>query len=98
MAYGRLLDRTGRLRGDLNRAQIRLVHYLAGTDEDLGRQGREDFLKDLLLIVNPSLYNDVYDEHGNPKFKEEEIDYEVPQSEADVERMLEEMKRMGVKL
>jgi hypothetical protein len=97
MAYARLLERAGRLRGDLNRFQIRLIEYLTRSDERLGRRGREEFLGDLLLIVNPQLHNSIYDDHGNLKpLPEEEAQMRVPETEDDIKWMLEEMKRYGV--
>jgi hypothetical protein len=98
MAYARLLDRTGRLSGsDLNRVQLRLVTYLTRANDEDSARGREEFFKDLLLIVNPQVYQGVYDEKGRPKSlsgKEEEM--EVPKTEADVERMMEMLRRTSV--
>lgn len=97
MAYGRLLERAGRLKGDLNRVQIRLLQYLSGADENSRGERRETFLRDLLLIVNPVLYNDVYDEHGNPKVSKQPTDqYRVPETEADMQKMMRELQSLGV--
>ena len=96
MAFARLLDRTGRFRGDLNRLQIRLVAYLSRSDEELGERRRSERFQDFLLAVNPELYSELYDEMGNPKVPDEQIEYQVPSSEADVEAMMANLKRFGL--
>lgn len=96
MAFARLLDRTGRLRGNLNRLQLRLVAYLTRGDEEVSERRRLESFQDLLLAVNPSVYKDVYDDQGNIRVRDEDIDWEVPSGEADVQRMMEELRRTGV--
>jgi hypothetical protein len=98
VAYSRLLERSGRLSGDLNRLQIRILANLARRDEESSEREREERLKDLLLVFDRDTFNEIYDEDGNLKVKEEDIEWEVPQSEADVAAMMDELKQMGVRL
>jgi len=42
------------------------------------------------------VYQGVYDEHGNPKHIEEEIEMEIPQTEADVARMMDMLRQTSV--
>lgn len=97
MAYARLLDRAGRLSGpDINRLHIRLIAYLAREDEESRGRRRSEQFQDFLLAVNPTLYNDIYDERGNPKVAEEEgVDWEIPKTEDDVQRMLRDLDTIG---
>lgn len=96
MAFARLLDRTGRFTGDLNAAQLRLLAYLSRHDEELSERRRVESFQDTLLIHNPKLYSEIYDEEGRPKVPDEQIDYQVPNSEADVESMMADLKRYGL--
>lgn len=50
----------------------------------------------MLAIFNPHMYGSIYDEHGNPKVGQEP-EWEIPQSEADVQRILQDMKKQGLK-
>lgn len=96
MAYGRLLERAGRFRGEINTLQLRIIAYIARCDEVASERRREDQLKDNLLVFNPDLYSHIYDDEGNIKVAEDDIDWKVPNSEADVQRMLQDMKRLGI--
>lgn len=96
MAFARLLDRTGHFTGDLNGLQLRLLAYLTRSDEELGERRRVEHFQDLLLAVNPEAYNEVYDEFGNPKVNEDDIDFEVPNSEDDVMNMMRDLERYGL--
>lgn len=99
MALARLLERTGRLTGDTNRLRLRLVAYLIRTDEEARGQQRVDAFKDNLLASNPDIYYKVYGEDSKPSYDpDEDEDYveDVPQSEADVQRMLADLSALGV--
>lgn len=99
MALAKLLERTGRLTGDLNRLQLRLVAYLIGRDEEARGQRRVDNFKDNLLASNPDIYYKVYGDDSKPDYDpDEDMEYreEIPQSEADVQRMMADLASLGV--
>jgi hypothetical protein len=99
MAEARLLERTGRFQGRLNRLQLRLVAYLAGADAELSGRGRVDAFKDQLLIHQPEVYAKMYDDEGDPVIEDisdEEVIEDIPQNEGEARRMLAELRAFGV--
>lgn len=90
METARLLQEAGRFR-EPNRLQIRLFHYLTGADAIAHGRERVDAFKDALLIHRPETYKELYGEDGEPIIPDEEVDWQVPESEADVQEMMAQL-------
>lgn len=99
LAFARLLERTGKLAGT-SALQIRLATYLNRADEKSRRQSRVDAFKDNLLAVNPLLYKALYPEDLQEASTEAtdmgEMEQIVPQTEADVDRIMADLAAMGI--
>lgn len=101
MDYCRLLDSARRLRENPNRLQLRLLAYISRANEEARGRARIDAFKDALLIHRPDVYQEIYDEEGKLSGltieEEKEVEWVVPETEADVESMMAELRSMGYK-
>jgi hypothetical protein len=90
-ALGRFLDRQGRLTGDLNRIQNSILAYVMKRERDEQFEILDNDFKNMVFVHNPEMYKRIYHED-----KEDEIEMIVPESEADVQDMLAELKESGI--
>ena len=92
----RLLNQTGNLHGDLNPLQLRCAAYLLrGNEEARGRERVEAF-KDALLVHRPETYEKLFGEDAQALPEDDEdFEWRVPRSEADVQEMMAQLAAIG---
>lgn len=91
---GRLLDRSGKLRGSLNIAQAHLLTYVIYREQKTEVEDDEMDFKNLVFANNPEMYREMFPEDFRPK--DEDLDWLVPESEEEVGELLEELRAAGV--
>lgn len=74
-----------------------MVAYLIETEDQLQIARDENKQKDLLFAVNPELYFQIFPsaEGLSEEEEEEEIEMLIPETEADVQAMLSELRAAG---
>ena len=92
-ALCRLLDRQGRFTGGLNALQLRLLSYLVGREHAEKVQESEMDFKNLVFANDPNLYFKLFEEN---EIQDDEVDWVIPQTEADVDFMMQQLKEAGV--
>lgn len=68
--------------------------YKLDRDDDREEDVREEELKKDLLVNNPELYNSLFGEKSK-YLDEEEIEYVQPESDADFNKLMRELKEIG---
>jgi hypothetical protein len=63
-------------------------------NEEKDEDRREDELKNLVFANNPNLYNKIFGEESN-YLDEDEIEHVVPESDADFNKLMQELKNVG---
>lgn len=73
-----------------------LLAYRIAFDEDVELEKRSIDFKNLVFATNTELFFRIWpDEGGEAPVDEEQIEWEIPETEADVQRMLAEMRQAG---
>jgi len=68
--------------------------YMLQRNEEKDEDRREDELKNLVFANNPNLYNKIFGEESN-YLDEDEIEHVVPESDADFNKLMQELKNVG---
>lgn len=92
-ALCRFLDRQGRFTGNLNPLQQRLLAYLLRCERDEEFTKAEQDLKNVVFANSPEMYFDMFEPTS---VNEENIDWVQPQTEGDVEYMMQQLKAAGI--
>ena len=74
-----------------NRLHRILWYYLTGANEIARGRERVDAFKDSLLVHRPETYRELYDEEGEPIVQDEDVDWQVPSTETDVQDMMAQL-------
>lgn len=69
--------------------------YKLSQDDDREEDFREEELKKDLFVNNPELYNHVFGEKSK-YLDEEQIEYVQPENDADFNKLMRELKQVGV--
>ena len=69
--------------------------YMLKRNEEKDEDRREDELKNLVFANNPNLYNKIFGEESN-YLDEDEIEHVVPENDADFNKLMQELKNVGV--
>lgn len=68
---------------------------MVSRDERLDVEAKESELKNDVFIHNPQLYNQLFGEESK-YLSDEEVEHVVPESESDFNKLMRELKQVGV--